>query len=106
MELIDKITQDLKKIDKRLYITYDTEDIYGQDFGEYGIEDIEETRHYALLISDSPTSAIVAKEHFHFNDVRTLRIDLNSYTDRVLQGEGLTRKQVLDIENVLLSYKK
>lgn len=106
MKLTDKITQDLKKIDERLYITYDTEDIYGQDFEEYGIEDIEETRHYALLISDSPTSAVVAKEYFDFNNIRTLRIDVNSYTDRVLQDKGLTRKQVLDIENVLLSYKK
>lgn len=106
MEFINKVTEDLKKIDERLSITYDLEDMDDSDLEEYGIEDIEDTRHYSLLVSTSPTSAIIAKQYFDFNAPKSLMICSNSSTNRTLENQGLTRDQIIDVQQVLLSHSK
>lgn len=101
--IVDKVNSDLKKIDERLKLTFDTEDVYGQDFEEYGIEDIEDTRHFALLLEDKGGhSATVIKEYFAFNVRRSLvfgRRDA-SYLEHI----GFTREKIREIEQVLLSH--
>lgn len=101
--LVEKINVDLKQIDERLSVDYGTEDIYGQDFEEYGIEDIEETLHYSLLFRTSESSATVIKEHFEFSQPRSLQLGRNAENN--LLYKGFTAKQNCEIEQVLMSHK-
>lgn len=104
-DIVDKINSDLKKINERLKVTFDTEDVYGQDFEEYGIEDIEETRHLALLLEDEDgDSATIVKEYFSFDVRRSLMFGQSDIN--YLESAGFTRQEIHEIEIILLSYSK
>lgn len=103
--IVDKVNKDLQKVDKRLRISYDNEDIYGQDFEEYGIEDINDTKHYALLLDDeNKLGATVIKEYFDFDVRWSLLLGRNSKDS--LEWAGFSKEKILQVENVLLSHAR
>lgn len=102
--LVEKVNVDLKKIDERLSISYSNEDLHGQDFEEYGIEDINETGHYSLLLATSPHSATIIKEYFDFDTPRSLRFGKSDLD--YLISQDFSREYISSIENVLLFHKK
>lgn len=104
-KIVDKVNKDLKEIDERLTLTFDLEDVYGQDFEEYGINDIEDTRHFALLLTNkNELGSTVIKEHFGFNVRRSLTFG-RSDAD-YLENIGFTREKIRSIEQILLSHAK
>lgn len=104
LAIVEKVNMDLKKVDERLSISYENEDYSGQDMEEYGIQDINETRHYSLLLATSSHSAVIIKEYFDFDTPRSLRFGRNDFD--YLKNQDFTRESILAIENVLLSHKK
>lgn len=98
LETAKKINERLKnEVDSRLEFSYDTEDIYGQDYEEYGVSDIEETRNYKLVIWDkSGFGGTVLGEYIDINMTR-----LGDRLRNNLKGEGFSNEEIIKIKSII-----
>lgn len=99
---IKMLNDELEKIDKRLFVQSTVEDYSEQDMAEYGIDSIEETRHYSLNVWEKKNLiSVVVKEYFD----TTILGSLNLTPSQVgtLMNLGFTREKIWEIEKLLVS---
>lgn len=88
----------IKNCDK-LELTYDTEDIDGQDYEEYGISDIDETYHFSIILKDSDISATIILSHIQLNSL------FSTYQKKVLSDFGFSKDDIFEIQLILMNTK-
>lgn len=65
---LEKVNEELQAINENLFIKSTVEDYCEQDMEEYGIQDIEETRHLSLRFwRIKGIQATIIKEYFDFD---------------------------------------
>lgn len=102
---LNKINEELNKISDKLFITSSVEDYCEQDKEEYGIEDLEETRHLTLQAwVIKGMGSIVVKEYFSFDVPSSLF--LTEEQKDVLKRFELTTDEIYSVMGVLMKYAK
>lgn len=100
---LNNVNEELRKIDSRLIMESNVEDIDGQDYEEYGIDSIEDTRNIMMKLIDSPSSAIIIEKYFDFDNPKSLII-LGKQCSENLKQEGLSIVDISNIEKTLMSF--
>lgn len=102
---IDIFNAELKKIDERLFVKSSVENYSEKDMVEYGIKDIEETRHYSLNVWEKKDLiSSVVKERFDSNVLWSLNLTPTEVSR--LMHLGFTRDKIWAIEKLLISQHK
>lgn len=93
---LKKINEELKLIDENLFINSSVEDCCEQEMEEYGIQDIEETRHLSLQYwNRKGIESTVIKEYFNFSESRSLMF--SETQKQIMKHLGLNDEIILDV---------
>ena len=102
---LKKINEELKLIDENLFISNSVEDYCEQDMVEYGIQDIEETRHLSLQYwNRKGIESTLIKDYFNFSEPRSLMF--SETQKHTMKHLGLNNETILDIIALFWNYSK
>lgn len=103
-EILTSINEKFKnEINKNLEIEYSNEDYCEQDLEEYGIDDINDTAHYKIILfNESRTSAVILDEFYDLNDIRFGRNAIENF--KYYNLDVMEIKKVIDKCVSLIKY--